>query len=87
MQDLNKQVFQDSKNLNSNNWTKVNFPENSINQEYDLHNLPRTPNKINTSNKFNSIGINRVGNFINISNVDIFVKANLLDCIMSWVMR
>ena len=87
MQELDKKSFQGAKKLNSKDWIKSNITKSSIYQEDGLHDLPKHYKKGQKKHKLNGIGINKVGNFMNISNEDIVFKEILLNLITPWMMR
>ena len=64
-----------------------NCPNNSLYQEYKVYYLLRIPRKGKTTQKFNGVGINKVGDFIKIYDKDLVYKEKLLDTIMHWMMR
>ena len=82
-----KQAFQEANKYNSKSWIKVNHPKNYLYQDYKLHCIPIISKKGNIKRQLNNIFINKVGNFINISDEDLVIEGNSLDCIMLWVIR
>ena len=75
-QDLYKQEFKQENKSNSKNWITLNCPKNTIYKEVKLHHLTIIPNKGNANNKFNEIGIDKIGDYINIYDEDLVIKTN-----------